>query len=225
MTAPAITVHREPSPLGVVVRVGWFALLVVAGLAAGIEGERIIREAAASPDALAVANAGAPYAVVLAVLAMVRRSPAWAAADALGFFAAYVGGYYLAVAVHHGGAAVDRHYALVWLLVALVACPIGAAAITWARARPGVLRAVVFAVPASAALAEALTGRMWGMGDLLAPVVLTADLLVAAGYVLVLPRGLRTRIVAAVLVVPGTIGFVALTQHLTATGAFWRYVY
>lgn len=225
MTAQAITVRRDAAPLGLVAAVGWVALLVVAGLAAGIEGERIIREGAASASALAIVNAGAPYAVVLAVLAMVRRSPVWAALDALGFFAAYVGGYYLAVAAHHGRGAVDRHYAAVWLLVALVACPIGAAAITWARARPGVLRAVVFAVPASAAATEVLTGRMWGMGNRLAPVVLTADLLVGAAYLLVLPRGLRTRIAAAVLAVPGTIAFVALTQHLTATGAFWRYVY
>ncbi|MGN6444544.1 hypothetical protein [Amnibacterium sp.] len=225
MTVHAVDRRRASTGLGLVGRVGWFALLAVAGLAAGIEAERIIREGASSANALAVVNAGAPYAVVLALLAMVRRSPLGAALDAVGFFAAFVAGYYAAVGLKLGGAAVNRHYAGIWLLIALVCCPLGAAAITWARQRPGVLRAVVFALPAAGAATEVLTGRMWGMGNTLAPVVLVADVLVGGGYLLVLPRGISTRLVAVALAVPMTIALVIAAQHFTATGAFWRYMY
>lgn len=217
------TQRRTRSGLSVLLALVVALFLAVAGLWAGVQIDGIIHHG--SPRAIAVANATAPYAVLVAGFALLRRSPLRAALDAVVFFVSFIAGYYLDLAHQAGVASLNRHYAGIWLLIAALICPIIAATLTWARRRKGILPAIVFAIPAAAALTEALTGRTWGMGAALPGIVIAADLLVAAGYLLALPRGILTRVLVLLTMTPLTIALITITNHLHHINAYNRLMY
>ncbi len=215
--------RRDRSGLSVLLALVVALFLAVAGLWAGVQVDGIVHHG--SPRAIAVANATAPYAVLVAGFALLRRSPVRAALDAVVFFVSFIAGYYLDLAHQAGVSSLNRHYAGIWLLIAALICPVIAATLAWARRRRGILPAIVFAIPAAAALTEALTARTWGMGAALPGVVVGADLLVAAGYLIALPRGILTRVLVLLAMTPLTVALVTITDHLHQINAYSRLMY
>jgi hypothetical protein len=203
------------------------ALLLVGLAVTGLAFGRLVDHVThgASVNGIAAANATAPYGLIIAVISVLPTGAGRAAVNAATFFSAFVVGYYCTLAWQHGVGSVDRHYAAVWLLLAVAACPLVAALVSWARRRSGVLRAVVFAVPAGAAGTEILTDRTWGMASAISPVVVALDAALVLVYLIVLPRGLTTRAAAIVWCAPVVAVLLAVTTVLADDDAYFRWMY
>lgn len=207
---------------------GLIAFLLTGGIGlAGVCFGRVVEHFThgASMDGIAAANATAPYGLIIGAFAALRNRPVRAGVDAAVFFSAFVIGYYWTVARERGIWAVDRHYAAVWLLLAVAVCPMLAAALTWARQRSGPLRAVLFALPAGAACTEVVSGRTWGMASSIGPVVIAMDIVLIATYLLLLPRGMVTKAASVVWTAPVATVMVVVTTHLAERGTYQRWMY
>jgi hypothetical protein len=141
-----------------------------------------------------------PAAWVLAVALLGRAAPTVcaAAARSAAFFAAMSVAYYAwaALALGFGW----NRLLGAWLLLSATAVPAVAAAVRWATRCPDLLPGAPLAGTAGIVLAGGAV-----LADATArPVQAVADVAVAAVLVVVLPRDARTRLWAAVLLVPAT---------------------
>jgi hypothetical protein len=166
------------------------------GLLAGV-----LAKAADESDLRWAADLGSyPAAWVLAVALLGRAAPTVhaAAARSAASFAAMSVAYYAWAALVLGFG--WNRLLVAWLLLSATAVPAVAAAVRWAARRPG---------PLPGALLAGAAGIVLAGGAVLAdagarPVQVVADVAVAAVLVAVLPRDARTRLWAAVLLVPAT---------------------
>lgn len=124
-------------------------------------------------------------------------------------FVSFVVVYYAVVALQFGG--IPALYASAWLAAAVTVCPIGAVVVRWARERTGLLPAAVFAAAGAVELSDGSLGNLVRVaaGRLdpreIQPTLFVTGaigLAVAGVVVLLIPRWRRTRVTAAVLLVP-----------------------
>jgi Family of unknown function (DUF6518) len=148
------------------------------------------------------------WAALVVLIGWLSRSMAGAALNGALVFVGMVSGYYLwthAVLGYGGGP-----FELVWATLAVALCPALAAASWWATRRPGLLPAIVLAVPAGLTLASGPVNQVFLVLEGLLPepthwAQAIFDLVFAVLIVLVLPRHASTRLWGAFLCVPASL--------------------
>jgi hypothetical protein len=184
-------------------------LLVWPGVGAllGVGGAVVVRD---GPWwAAALVHYATPSVLLIALIGAFAPRPGAAAFRASACFVAFVIAYYAVVALQFGS--IPVLYASALLAAAVTVCPVGAAVVRWARDRRGPVPGAVFAAGGAAALSDGSVGNLVRVaaGRLdpggIQPVLLVTGavgLAVAGLVALLLPRQRRTRLVAAVLLLP-----------------------
>jgi hypothetical protein len=158
-----------------------------------------------------------PYVLLIVLIGASAPRARTAALRAAVCFVSFVVLYYAVVALQFGG--IPTLYATAWLAAAVTVCPVGAAVVCWARERRGLLPAAVFAAAGAVALSDGSVGNLVRLAagrldprEIQSTLFVTGaiGLAVAGVVVLLLPRGLRTRITATVLLVP----FAVITTYV-----------
>lgn len=183
-----------------------FAWVIIGALVGG-GGAIIVRD---GPWwAAALVHYAVPYVLLIALIGATAPRARAAALRAASCFVAFVLSYYAVVALQFG--AIPTLYASAWLAAAVTICPASAAVVQWAVERKGVLPAAVFALAGAVALSDGSVGNLvrvaFGRLDphAVQPVLAVTGavgLSVAGVVVLLIPRQRRTRLAAAVLLVP-----------------------
>ncbi|WP_152650354.1 DUF6518 family protein [Demequina aestuarii] len=183
----------------VLVGIGWAFAGAMAGVSAKIADEfgSWWADAATYP---------AVWVVPIAIAVRAARGPGQAALHASAFFIPMTVAYY-AWAQLVLGFGYAREVA-VWLVLAIVAVPLLAAGVRWARDRSDLLAGAATSLLAALALAGGSVQRvwLWAQGSLPAesarPVQAVLELAVAAAVVWWVPRSARARIWAVIAAVP-----------------------
>lgn len=150
----------------------------------------------------------AMWLLAAALVARLAPSPCAAAARTAVFFAAMCVGYFGYAALVLGFPNPGR-YALAWLILSVTVMPALAAAYQWASRGSGVGHGLVAAFVAATAVGYGETRRAWLLRDTVADADLwvraAVEILVCLVVALVLPRHHRTRVVAAIALLPVTL--------------------